>query len=671
MTRILAVLTLFALAACSESEKSGPLGTHALFDLKAALAEPANFYDFPYPSDLRLTVDGQPGLATFPNPKKIKVVENLREGAAARNGFPAVPVAYFRFSADVAAQKIETAIAAEASSPILLIDIDEKSPTRGKLFPLVALTLTPDDFTPEHVLAAAARPGFILNGRRTYAFVVKRSLRDAEGKLLDAPPFMTSILEGEASKAARDLYAPLWPALRTLKISPSDIAAATVFTTADVVQDMYDLSTSILEKYSVSITGLHMDSADGNHGRFCELVGTVSYPQFQTGEPPFETGGVFEIGSDGLPKKQRDEIAPITITLPKTGAMPAEGYPLMVYFHGSGGISGAVVDRGRWTEALQANTLGEGPSFVLAPYGIAAAASALPVNPERLLNADETAYLNINNVKAFPNTFRQGAIEQRLFIKALKDLRIAPTTAAGCTGLALPAGATEYKFNPDALVAQGQSMGGMYTNMIGSIEPRIRAVVPTGAGGYWSYFILETSLIPNADKLLGIMLGTKVPLTFMHPAMHLLETTFEPADPIVYMPRLAYRPLKDHPVRPIYEPAGKDDSYFPTTVYDTVALAYNHPQTGDEVWPSMQKALALAGLDGILPYPVANNLKSEDGRKYTGAVIQYEGDGIYDPHALYTQLDSVKYQYGCFLDTFLKTGTAVILAPKALDSPCN
>jgi hypothetical protein len=31
----------------------------------------------------------------------------------------------------------------------------------------------------------------------------------------------------------------------------------------------------------------------------------------------------------------------------------------------------------------------------------------------------------------------------------------------------------------------------------------------------------------------------------------------------------------------------------------------------------------------------------------------------------------VKYQYGCFFSTFLKTGKAQVLAPKALGSPCQ
>ncbi len=86
----------------------------------------------------------------------------------------------------------------------------------------------------------------------------------------------------------------------------------------------------------------------------------------------------------------------------------------------------------------------------------------------------------------------------------------------------------------------------------------------------------------------------------------------------------------------------------------------------------MQSALALQGLDGIVPYPVSQDLTAADGTtKYTGAIVQYNGDGVADPHAIYRQLDAVKYQYACFHESFQKTGTATLYAPQAIDSPCQ
>ena len=49
-------------------------------------------------------------------------------------------------------------------------------------------------------------------------------------------------------------------------------------------------------------------------------------------------------------------------------------------------------------------------------YGIAAVSAALPVNPERLPGATDYAYLNLQNLTAFPYTFQQGVFEQRLLL---------------------------------------------------------------------------------------------------------------------------------------------------------------------------------------------------------------------------------------------------------------
>lgn len=669
-------------------------GTSAVFDLGADLAKPESFYDFPYPSDLRLTDKGTPDLTGLPFPSVLPAIPALVTAAMEHPGFPVVPVAYFRFSAPLPQLDASALIPADKASPILLVDVDPDSAERGALTPVVATTPPTDDWVSENMLAAAARPGFVLHPKRKYAFVVMRSLNDADGAKLSVPAALSDLLDGKAPSGALgdkalELYKPLWETLKTIGVDAAEVAAATVFTTGDVVQENANLATALAPKYPTPIQDLHVDADDGAaHDTYCELVGKITFPQFQKGTPPFNTEGSFDFSDNGLPAKQRDEDAPLTITLPK-GEMPAAGFPLVLYFHGSGGLSTAVVDRGKWHPESDpskcpgsgldtwdgvtgCNTKGEGPAWVLAPFGFAMAATALPLNPERLPGASEIAYLNLENLSSMRDNFRQGIVEQRIFLDALEKLTIEPATLGACTGITLPAGATAYKFDVKTVYAQGQSMGGMYTNLIGASEPRIRAALPTGAGGYWSHFILITPLIPGVAGKVGVaLLGTTAKLTFMHPGLNLFQTAAEAVDPMVSMPRLARRPLKGHPVRPIYEPVGKGDSYFPMETYDAMVLAYGHKQAGDIVWSTMQDALKLEGLDGLVDYPVADDVTSEGGDKYTGVVVQYEGDGVYDPHAIYSQLDAVKYQYGCFFSTFLKTGTAQVLAPKALGSACQ
>jgi hypothetical protein len=126
-------------------------------------------------------------------------------------------------------------------------------------------------------------------------------------------------------------------------------------------------------------------------------------------------------------------------------------------------------------------------------------------------------------------------------------------------------------------------------------------------------------------------------------------------------------------VRAIYEAVGQGDSYFATPIYDAAAIAYGHPQLGASVWPGTQTSLALAGIAGLRGYPLTNNLRGGPAMTaYTGAIVQFAGDGVYDPHAIYAQLDAVKFQYGCFAQSFACTGAAVIHDPagRAADAPC-
>lgn len=646
-------------------------GTSASFVLGGADTA-ATFFDLPYPSDLRLDEEGRPRVSAFPNPHDTTIVKGVLAIAGERRAFPVVPVAYFRFSAGLSPRS-DDVIAADRGSPILLIDVDPASPAVGQLVPVVARELEPDDYVPGHLLAVSPRPGFVLRPSTRYAVVVRRSLGDASGAPLGVPREVVALSRGQSPDGpegarALALYGSTFEQLGKLGVDGAEVAAATVFTTGDAVAELARLSDRVKARDSVKLEGLQLDPVDGgSHERYCALRATVSYPQYQVGKPPFNDDGLFATGDDGLPRVQRAESAPVTLTLPK-GEMPAGGYPLVVYFHGSGGDAREVMDLGPKKEPAGDYEKGTGLSHVLAPLGFATAASALPVSPDRLPGASATAYLNVNNLAAMRDTFRQGVLEQRMFLEALRTLTVAPDVAAACPGLTLPAGESAYRFREDQLTAQGLSMGGAYTNMIGAVEPRIRAVVPTGAGGYWTYFIMVTSLV-NGQNIGKLILRTGSGVTFQHPLLSLLEQGWETIDPMVFMPRLAARPLPDHPVRPVYEPVGRGDKYFPTVLYDAMALAYQNQLAGPEVWPTMGEALSLRG-ESPASYPVSQNRASEGGAPYTGAVVQYEGDGIGDPHVICAQLDAVKYQYGCFHSSFTRTGKATIPAPAPLGTPC-
>ncbi|HEX7702128.1 MAG TPA: hypothetical protein VF403_15430, partial [Kofleriaceae bacterium] len=146
----------------------------------------------------------------------------------------------------------------------------------------------------------------------------------------------------------------------------------------------------------------------------------------------------------------------------------------------------------------------------------------------------------------------------------------------------------------------------------------------------------------------------------------LIEQGWEIADPINSMARLIRRPLPGTIARHVYEPIGMDDKFFPDDVFDATALAYGNREAGDLVWPTTQTSLAVDHLDGMMSYPVVANHAAQT----TAVVVQYHDDGILDAHYIHRQLDAVKYQYGCFLQTFLRDGVPTVPAPAAVSAAC-
>jgi hypothetical protein len=596
--------------------------------------------------------------------RAVPIVDDLLVVARMHVRAPLMPITYVRFGVAVPERLHTEVVAGGAGADVVLVDIDPDSPERGKVWPVVVETLVEDDFAPETLVAVAPRPGLVLAPDTTYAVVFRRGFApDA------APPAdWVALRDGTRPGVAAEVYQPLWSVLDDLGIARDDVLVATVLTTGDEVRRMRDRSEAVRAGHDAVFGTFAIDPVDGAaHDGFCELVGTVTFPQFQTGVAPFNADGLFVLDGDGVPVAQGELTVPIAITLP-SGEMPAAGWPLYQFFHGSGGVSGGLVDLGPILEPGGEPVLGEGPGFVVARHGIAAASSALPLNPERFPGASAYEYLNLNNLAALPHTFQQGVFEQRILLDALLELEIPAAALAGCPEVTLPAGATGHRFDPAKLVGGGQSMGGMYTNLVGAVEPRLGALVPTGAGGFWNLFLLETELLPGSRQFVVTAFATDYDrINFMHPALDLIAIGFEIADPVVAMSRIVRRPLDEPGFAPrhVYEPVGEGDVYFATTVFDAAALAYGNQQAGEAIWPAMQDALAVDGLDGLLAYPVTGN---RDGT--TAVVVQFESDGIENAHYIYRQLEEVKHQYGCFFASYLG-GTPTVVAPAALDAPCQ
>lgn len=669
--------SLLLLASCAgeKTDSATPIdeslgdlpGVTVVFAPDADLATEAAFYDLPWPMDGRLTDAGTVDVAALPRPTDHAPAEQLLALLAESRGFSQVPLVVFRFDDPVAPHGL-------ADGPVtgtdhaFFVNVDPDHPDLGRVVPAFVGTPPADDYTPQHALVLQPVHGFVLDAGATWATVVRRGHGDASGDALGIPGELREALRGRGPLA--ETFSPLPPVLDDLGVALDEVAAATVFTTGDVVADTAALTEAVRAAHAPALTGLTVTEDGSEHARFCELRATLRLPQFQAGEPPFDSQGTFTWDGVTLPPVQREEDVPVALSLP-LGEMPAGGWPLVVYAHGSGGAFDQVIDRGPVLEAGGERTPGLGPAHVLAGRGIAAVGMGALLGESRAGGETGRGYLNLVNLSAYRDTWRQAIVETRLLLDALATLEIPSEAVAACTGLSLPDGASAHVLDVDRAMMMGQSAGAHLTMEVGAIDPRIQAVTPTGAGGYWTLVMTESPREGVTPEITGFALGTDVTPDALHPGLALLQGAWEPAEPLVHAPRLGRDPLPGHPPRDIYLPAGQDDGYFPEPIFDAIVLATALELTGPELWPELGDRLDLGGITERPEPPISANRTARDGSAWTGVTNQWAPDGLVDSHNVFAQYDGIKHQYGCFFRTRYDDGVATLVAAGAEDAPCD
>ena len=220
-----------------------------VFDLTGApITGGADFFDLPFPLDLRLDVEGKADLSNFPNPDDNAEVRQI-VGAAHRymDGWPTATQIYLRLTGPVDPASLPADPAAYRSSQavVQLLDVDPASPERGRRFPLeVGFNAERETFRPANLLQVLPVQGFELRENNTYAVIVTRDLSAAAGRDMVADPNLCSVLAGRMPAGALgpealDAYAPLAAQLALEGRDPGTVAAATVFTTGNPTERMF------------------------------------------------------------------------------------------------------------------------------------------------------------------------------------------------------------------------------------------------------------------------------------------------------------------------------------------------------------------------------------------------------------------------------------------------
>lgn len=377
-----------------------------------------------------------------------------------------------------------------SDASVFLVDIDDTSPERGRRFPVRVRTLMKSDvYTRDHLLAVLPVFGFVRRPSTRYAVVVTEKVRDASGEPLGRSRAFHEALfaTGDADARTSEHLAPLAAWLDEEGIPRERVVGAAVFTTLDPNAELQRLARFYEELPPPTLS--EPWSVLEEQESYVVLEGRYDVPLVQSGERPYSRfgEGLIVWDDDGVPVEQERQSVRLALTLPKT-PMPAEGFPLTIIMHGSGGNYRLAIERGPQEEdedySKDQAEYGKGPAEWLARRGVATLGFDFPLHGDRNTPPDTTGLLLYNlfgNIEATLDNFNVAAAEvtylSRLVESATVSASLSPLLDAG------PASDGLIRFDDERLTAMGQSMGSTLGVALATVDPRIDGYLLSGAGG--------------------------------------------------------------------------------------------------------------------------------------------------------------------------------------------
>lgn len=635
----------------------------------------AEFWDRPLPSDLRYEADGTVDLDRWPQANESDLLRDWF-GAAnrrLRNGWGVTSGAFVPLSGPVDPASLPASAAAslEADASVFLVDIDPRSPERGRRFPIdVTVTVAADRYAPENLLAAVPVFGFVRRERTRYALVVTTDVLDADGVPIGrSRPFHEAFEDDGAPSDLVDHFAPLRDALEGEGFDLGRVAGAAVFTTFDHSTALLDLAAWAEARPAPTLSSPWM--VGPAYDDYQVLTSSFEVPVIQRGERPYTAlgAGIIVRDGSGQPVVQQMQSVRLVLTVPRR-PMPPAGFPLTIYLHGSGGNAMQAIDRGPVQEDLPLSEQpppapGSGPAQWLARRGGATLGFDFPLHGERHDPPDTSGLVLYNlfgNIDATIDNFLVSAMEltqlSRLATTMTVDTDLAPTLDAG--------EGERIRFDPGRLSAFGQSMGTTIGSNWAAVDPRVRGLVFSGAGGMLVE-IAVTAIEPVRLKgiaELALRMGPEEDVRIDHPVLHAAQNVWDLVEPVAKAERVVAAPFAGFSGRDVMMTAGFRDGYFHPRAQAAMAVAMGLSMVGDAVEPILPARLALAGRPPV-SFPLSANL---GGR--TAAVVPYAAPNDLGHYVVFNQ-PGARHQYTCFLLGVGAAGGPVITAPSSSDEPCR
>jgi hypothetical protein len=610
---------------------SHPSGVTSLHDLhQPAMLAPtptleSDFYALPFPNDVRISAAGTVDLSQYPRIGGI-ADQYLDIIGAELRGFGINAGVHFRFDGpiDPATLPADANLAMAPDATAFVVDVTAGSPTYGQRAPVTAhFSADRLQFIGPNWVALLPYPGFPLAEKTTYAAVLTDGIKSSDGKSVRRATDLDAVLRGHAGDdakltAAAKAYAPLTAWLRDNGGLADHVINATVFTTGDETSIMAKLRAAVYATPAPSIGAL-TDVGEDSPGVDHIYTGTYQGPNFQSGDPPYLTaGGAILFDPNGAPIVQRTETLRVAMTIPDA-PMPAQGWPVVLYAHGTGGgYRSFIADKSARDAALV--TAADGSTIArLAMISIDQPLHG-PRDPTH--NDPDLTSFNFMNLHALHDTLKQGGLDDFQLLRLVNAIDIA---AAPGTGAPL-------KFDADHIYFKGHSQGSLTGGLFAPQEPQLKAVVLSGSSGNWLQWLLHKQAPIDVAGLLETALGE--PIDQYHPLLNLIQAYMDDMDPESYGPLYVRRPPPGASPKSVFQSLGLDDHYAPIETIEALGLSIGLQPVLPMLTPI--DGTSISGMSWAQA-PVVGNL----GPTVTGVHCQYPaiaGEGHYvifhDPAAI-------------------------------------
>lgn len=611
-----------ALCACDDS------GPDARLVVPGGTAT-SEFYDLPFPNDLRRTESGALDLSELPT--NALLLEQMRTAASELDGFGLNSAMYARFDGALDPASLPTPEASiDPSSSVYVVNVDPASPDRGTRTPIVATFRAAGTQTLGiNSLVVRPYPGFPLDEGTTYALVITTRVKGDGAGSIGVAGDMAKIVGSSADSAivhARAVYQPLLDLLdEPGDDGREDVASAAVFTT----QHATSVAESLRKGVAAATAPVPTDiTAHVATSMLTVFVGNYMAPNFQAGDVPYKNSpsGRITVGTDGVAIMDHMEPLRFSLVVP-AGPVPPAGFPIAIYSHGTGGDYLSGYD--------------DGTAERLAAEGIATISMDQVLHGPRNPGGNpELDFFNFGNVYAARDNALQGAAD------AFSQLRLARALSFDDAGRTL-------SFDMTKVVFFGHSQGGLTGPGFVAFEPTLKGAVLSGTAGLLYLNLLNKTKPLNIPALVETFLRDE-PVDVDNPSLALVQMWVERSDPANYAPLMVRRPPPGIAPRPIFQTEGFTDTYSPNVGIEAFATALG----GDIVNEVAQQPVEGLELRGrtVVNVPITNNLNG-----VTAVLAQFTMRQGSDGHFVVFDIPTAKRQAARFLGTLTSTGQATVV----------